>query len=256
MKYLATSEVLRKIGITRDLLFYFERQGFIKSKKETVGKIDRRWWSKEEIKKIKLIYEYTKDGLTPKEGARRAMSEYEVLKNIDKTGKKELVNRLREFRYLLESNPKLELSAQGILQIEDISIIDSLIGTIGILVKDKETVKKSGYRKEGDALELFMEKLSKSSRFTLFGKSSDKLCNELGILMREMDYPDSLHGISGRILPGSYHIFVNKKFGRQRSYVISHELLHILSGDMHKFKNFLLELANKKLVFLSKGNKR
>ncbi len=248
-----TSEVIKKTGINKDLLFYLERAGFVSPRKEAVGKIDRRWWSKEEVEKISSIYEYTLDGFTPKEAAKRAINDLEIITNLKKGNRSEFIIKLEELKNVLNTNPKLELSAQGSLELKDINILNSLIETIKLILTDKPPKRNIEMKLGVSNFDIFFSQIKKSNMLPFTRRSIEKICGKMGIIIKEMEYPDNLFGISGKIPSGYYYIFVNNKFGKQKSYILTHELLHIFSEEMNKTKEFILKLIDANLSILRSG---
>lgn len=73
-----TSEVLDKFkGLTRELLYYMEKAGFINPTKLTRGKLDKRLYSEEDLEKIGLIWQYYQRGISPKEACKKAEEQLE-----------------------------------------------------------------------------------------------------------------------------------------------------------------------------------
>lgn len=238
-------------GISKDLLFYLERQGFIKPKKEVVGKIDRRWWTEKEVEKIRSIYEYTKDGLPPKEAAKRAICDLERSKDIEKSDKSELASRLKELKILLENNPKLTISTQGSLELKDKKLLDAIIQTIKLVLEDKSP-PSAKYKINFDT---FFREIKISKIFLFTKVSIERICKDMGIDIREVDYPENLFGISCIYSSERYYVFINKKYGQQKNYILAHELLHIFSENTNKTREFLLRLLDENLYQLGPEEK-
>ena len=57
-----TKEVLEKIDIPRDRLYYLEYKGFIKPKRIPMGEIEAREFSDGDFHKIQVIWKYLKQG--------------------------------------------------------------------------------------------------------------------------------------------------------------------------------------------------
>jgi len=74
-----TKDVLKKIDIPREKIYYLEYKGFIKPKRIPMGEIEAREFSKEDFKKIETIWKYLKQGFKHKVAYQKAMEE---LKNL------------------------------------------------------------------------------------------------------------------------------------------------------------------------------
>jgi len=74
-----TKDILKKIDIPREKIYYLEYKGFIKPKRIPMGEIEAREFSKEDFEKIKIIWKYLKQGFKHKVAYQKAMEE---LKNL------------------------------------------------------------------------------------------------------------------------------------------------------------------------------
>ena len=57
-----TSQLVKKLQITRDTLYYLEKKGFIEPKKTKTGKKLIREYSEEDVRKVELIWKHLKMG--------------------------------------------------------------------------------------------------------------------------------------------------------------------------------------------------
>jgi DNA-binding transcriptional MerR regulator len=70
-----TPELLAKIDIPRQKLYYLEQKGFIKPQKTVIGDKEFREYSEEDVKKIEYIWKYLKKGFKYKIAYEKAMEE-------------------------------------------------------------------------------------------------------------------------------------------------------------------------------------
>lgn len=70
-----TQELLAKIDIPRQKLYYLEQKGFISPKKTVIGEKEFREYSEEDLKKIEHIWKYLKKGFKYKVAYAKAMEE-------------------------------------------------------------------------------------------------------------------------------------------------------------------------------------
>jgi hypothetical protein len=70
-----TPELLAKIDIPRQKLYYLEQKGFIKPQKTTIGEKEFREYSDEDVKKVEYIWKYLKKGFKYKIAYAKAMDE-------------------------------------------------------------------------------------------------------------------------------------------------------------------------------------
>ncbi len=70
-----TQELLAKIDIPRQKLYYLEQKGFISPKKTVIGEKEFREYSDEDLKKIEHIWKYLKKGFKYKVAYAKAMEE-------------------------------------------------------------------------------------------------------------------------------------------------------------------------------------
>ena len=68
-----TPELLEKIDIPRQKLYYLEQKGYIQPKKTVVGDKEFRDYSDEDIRKIEIIWKYLKKGFKYKVAYDKAM---------------------------------------------------------------------------------------------------------------------------------------------------------------------------------------
>jgi DNA-binding transcriptional MerR regulator len=70
-----TPELLRKIDIPRQKLYYLEQKGYIKPQKTVIGEKEFREYTEEDAKKVELIWKYLKRGFKYKVAYEKAMEE-------------------------------------------------------------------------------------------------------------------------------------------------------------------------------------
>jgi len=70
-----TPELLAKIDIPRQKLYYLEQKGFIKPQKTVIGEKEFREYSEEDVKKVEFIWKYLKRGFKYKIAYEKAMEE-------------------------------------------------------------------------------------------------------------------------------------------------------------------------------------
>ncbi|MBZ0221139.1 MAG: hypothetical protein QY316_00165 [Thermodesulfobacteriota bacterium] len=70
-----TPELLSKIDIPRQKLYYLEQKGFIKPRKILIGDKEFREYSEEDAKKVEFIWKYLKKGFKYKIAYEKAMEE-------------------------------------------------------------------------------------------------------------------------------------------------------------------------------------
>ena len=70
-----TPELLAKIDIPRQKLYYLEQKGFIKPQKTVIGEKEFREYSEEDVKKVEFIWKYLKKGFKYKIAYEKAMEE-------------------------------------------------------------------------------------------------------------------------------------------------------------------------------------
>lgn len=70
-----TPELLAKIDIPRQKLYYLEQKGFIKPTKTVIGEKEFRQYSEEDVKKVEYIWKYLKKGFKYKVAYAKAMEE-------------------------------------------------------------------------------------------------------------------------------------------------------------------------------------
>jgi len=70
-----TPELLAKIDIPRQKLYYLEQKGYIKPHKTAIGDKEFREYSDEDVKKIEFIWKYLKKGFKYKIAFEKAMEE-------------------------------------------------------------------------------------------------------------------------------------------------------------------------------------
>ncbi len=70
-----TPELLAKIDIPRQKLYYLEQKGFIKPKKTVIGEKEFREYSEEDVKKVEFIWKYLKRGFKYKIAYEKAIEE-------------------------------------------------------------------------------------------------------------------------------------------------------------------------------------
>jgi len=70
-----TPDLLAKIDIPRQKLYYLEQKGFIKPQKITIGDKEFREYSEEDVRKVEYIWKYLKKGFKYKIAYEKAMEE-------------------------------------------------------------------------------------------------------------------------------------------------------------------------------------
>ena len=70
-----TPDLLAKIDIPRQKLYYLEQKGFIKPQKITIGEKEFREYSDEDVRKVEFIWKYLKKGFKYKIAYEKAMEE-------------------------------------------------------------------------------------------------------------------------------------------------------------------------------------
>jgi DNA-binding transcriptional MerR regulator len=70
-----TPELLRKIDIPRQKLYYLEQKGYIKPQKTVIGDKEFREYTDEDVKKVECIWKYLKKGFKYKVAYEKAMEE-------------------------------------------------------------------------------------------------------------------------------------------------------------------------------------
>ena len=70
-----TKDVLEKIDIPRDRLYYLEYKGFIKPKRIPMGEIEAREFSDKDFYKIRVIWKYLKQGFKYRVAYKKAIEE-------------------------------------------------------------------------------------------------------------------------------------------------------------------------------------
>lgn len=70
-----TPDLLAKIDIPRQKLYYLEQKGFIKPQKITIGEKEFREYSEEDVRKVEFIWKYLKKGFKYKIAYEKAMEE-------------------------------------------------------------------------------------------------------------------------------------------------------------------------------------
>ncbi len=70
-----TPELLAKIDIPRQKLYYLEQKGFIRPAKTVIGEKEFREYSDEDVKKVEHIWKYLKKGFKYKIAYEKALEE-------------------------------------------------------------------------------------------------------------------------------------------------------------------------------------
>ena len=70
-----TSEVLKKIDIPRQKLYYLEQKGYIAPQRIPMGDIEARQYSQSDLKKVKVIWKYLQQGFKHKVAYEKALEE-------------------------------------------------------------------------------------------------------------------------------------------------------------------------------------
>ena len=70
-----TPDLLAKIDIPRQKLYYLEQKGFIRPQKITIGDKEFREYSEEDLRKVEYIWKYLKKGFKYKIAYEKAMEE-------------------------------------------------------------------------------------------------------------------------------------------------------------------------------------
>ena len=71
-----TAELVKNIGISHQKLYYLEQKGYIRPKKIPIAGREFRNYSEQEVKKIKLIWKYLKQGFKYDTAYQKAMNEF------------------------------------------------------------------------------------------------------------------------------------------------------------------------------------
>ncbi len=72
---LRTPELLKKIDIPRQKLYYLEQKGYIKPSKTVIGEKEFREYAEEDVQKVEYIWKYLKKGFKYKAAYEKAMEE-------------------------------------------------------------------------------------------------------------------------------------------------------------------------------------
>ena len=72
---ISTQELLAKIDIPRQKLYYLEQKGFITPKKKKVGEKEFREYSEKDLIKVEHIWKYLKKGFKYRVAYEKAMEE-------------------------------------------------------------------------------------------------------------------------------------------------------------------------------------
>lgn len=70
-----TPELLARIDIPRQKLYYLEQKGFISPRKTVIGEKEFREYSEEDVKKVEYIWKYLKKGFKYKIAYEKALEE-------------------------------------------------------------------------------------------------------------------------------------------------------------------------------------
>lgn len=70
-----TPELLARIDIPRQKLYYLEQKGFISPSKTVIGEKEFREYSEEDVKKVEYIWKYLKKGFKYKIAYEKALEE-------------------------------------------------------------------------------------------------------------------------------------------------------------------------------------
>lgn len=70
-----TSQVLEAVGIPRHKLYYLEQKGYINPKRIPMGDLESREYSKADVRKIKLIWQFLKKGYKHRIAYEKAIEE-------------------------------------------------------------------------------------------------------------------------------------------------------------------------------------
>ncbi|MBI3399280.1 MAG: MerR family transcriptional regulator [Deltaproteobacteria bacterium] len=73
--HIKTPELLKKIDIPRQKLYYLEQKGYIKPQKIIIGEKSFREYSDEDIKKIECLWKYLKKGFKYRVAYEKALEE-------------------------------------------------------------------------------------------------------------------------------------------------------------------------------------
>ena len=74
-----TQELLAKIDIRSNKLYYLEQKGYIKPHKTVIGEKEFREYSEEDVKKVECLWKYLKKGFKYKIAFEKAMEEISTL---------------------------------------------------------------------------------------------------------------------------------------------------------------------------------
>ncbi len=70
-----TSQLVKKLQITRDTLYYLEKKGFIEPEKTRAGKKLLREYSEKDVRKVELIWKHLKMGFKYEVAYEKALEE-------------------------------------------------------------------------------------------------------------------------------------------------------------------------------------
>lgn len=70
-----TSGILKRVNIPRHKLYYLEQKGYITPKKVSMGELEVRKYSPEDLLKIQLIWKYLQLGFKHKVAYQKALEE-------------------------------------------------------------------------------------------------------------------------------------------------------------------------------------
>ncbi len=70
-----TPELLKRVDIPRQKLYYLEQKGYIKPHKTVIGDKEFREYTEEDVRKVALIWKYLKKGFKYKIAYEKALEE-------------------------------------------------------------------------------------------------------------------------------------------------------------------------------------
>lgn len=116
------TEMIKKLdGLTPDLLYYWERQGYIRPKRKKIGKKSVRDYSNRDFELIEVMFKFYKKGLKPKLCREKAIEEVQRKHSILEEQKREL------FKIFKENDISMIGPAKVFEKSDDIEVLDALI---------------------------------------------------------------------------------------------------------------------------------
>ncbi len=152
--------------------------------------------------------------------------------------------KLRELKHSLSQG--IEITAHGEVDISDQLTVKALEEVIE-RIKLKEEQQLASGEGEKDPLRRAYEVL-KDRDFQAGDDLVGKFCSKMGISISEADLPEPLKGLCGKSQKGVSHILLNRRYPNQRIYIITHEILHLLSGFTNTLNSRLVEQIDRMIA--------